>query len=71
MLCARKDLHFPFYRLAECKRAGIGRCTFPEITPGISFGDFADERGFFSDRALGSGSVWFGVPSSEWKVRAA
>jgi hypothetical protein len=44
---AGKDLDFPRDDLAECNRTGTGLCTFPEITLGISFADFGDERGFF------------------------
>jgi hypothetical protein len=50
---AGKDLDFPRDDLAECNRTGTGLCTFPEITLGISFPDFGDERGFFLDRAVG------------------
>jgi hypothetical protein len=68
MAGARKDLEFTLDDLAECNRTGTGRCTFPEITPGISFVDFADERGFFRIAPSSSGSVCFEVPSRDLRV---
>jgi hypothetical protein len=52
---ARKHPDFPLDDVAECNGTGTGRCTFPEITLGISFADLADERGFFRIAPRSSG----------------